>query len=82
MGTIISLQSEQRALRQKAFKEIYEYPPVMLVEDVKEFTRLGTNKVYEILRHPKCPTRRFGTKLTVYRDEFIQFYLENRNLLN
>ena len=59
----------------KPYREIHEFPPVMLVDDVKEFTRLGTNKTYELLNHSKCPTRRFGSKITVYRDEFLEFYL-------
>ena len=51
------------------YKNIEDYPPIMFVDDVKDFTRLGTNKVYELINHSKCPTIRYGGKLCVYRDE-------------
>ena len=63
----------------KRYRNIEKYPPIMYIEDVKDFTRLGNNKVYEFLNHPKCPTIRYG-KMSVYRDDFIKFYLELRGV--
>ena len=73
MAEVLALQPKHE-VRGKTFKEIQDYPPVMLIDDVIEFTRLGTVRAYELLRHPKCPTIKYGRK-AVYRDEFIKFYL-------
>jgi len=67
-------QSTCEVPTRRAFKEIQDYPPVMLIGDVKEFTRLGTVRAYELLKHPKCPTIHYGRK-AVYRDDFLKFYL-------
>ena len=75
MSNVLRLKTEYEAPVNKTFREIHEYPPIMLVEDIKEFTRLGTVRTYELLKHPKCPTIRYG-RLSVYRDDFIKFYLE------
>ena len=52
---------------------IYDYPELMTVKEVKEYLRIGTNAVYEILHHHKCPSIRFGRKIFVKRDELVPF---------
>jgi len=73
MVEVLASQPKQ-GTQSKTFKEIHDYPPVMLIDDVIEFTRLGTVRAYELLRHPRCPTIKYGRK-AVYRDDFIKFYL-------
>ena len=68
MNNVVQLQSNY-----KKVKELSDYPPIMTAQDVKEYLRVGTNAVYDILNHPKCPVFRFGKKILVKRDELGTF---------
>ena len=74
MTEVLTLQANH-STQEKAFKEVNIYPYVMFLEDVMEFTQLGVAKTFELLKHPKCPTIKHSRN-AVYRDEFIQFYLD------
>jgi excisionase family DNA binding protein len=51
-----------------------DLPPVLTMEDVAQYLRIGRTAAYELARRPDFPAVRIGRYIRVNRDAFLRWF--------
>lgn len=54
------------------------YRDILSVEEVRHILRIGKNKTYELLKNGTIPSRRYGKKYFITKNDIIDL-IENNN---